>query len=514
MCPAESTKVESPLIRGLQNAAAYDHPVAEIALVETHISWVLLTGEFAYKVKKPVTLPFADFSTLERRRFLCEEELRLNRRLAPSLYLSVVPIAGSPEQPEMNGSSEPMEYAVKMRQFSQDMLLSRLIQHGGLLPSDIDGLAEETADFHGRVDVAAGETTHGSPEVIREYMEGNFRSLMEDVEDAELRTRLMAMRDWSESEWGRLKPVFIERQRNSFVRECHGDLHLGNMILHSDRDERRVVLFDGIEFNADLRWIDVMSDAAFCIMDLADRGRRDFAHRFLNAYLENTGDYAGLDLLSFYLVYRALVRAKVAGIRLHQTGLGPEESHRQLGKLISYLDLAETYTQRETPQLIITHGLSGSGKTRGTQPVLESLGALRLRSDVWRKRIGGLEPLASSHSRLEADLYSPEMTAGTYRKLEQLADAILRAGFSVIVDATFLLRRQRDAFRDLALRRDVPFRILSFQASRAILERRVRSRGGDASEATAAVLEYQFQHVEPLENDEVELAEVINTETL
>jgi hypothetical protein len=233
---------------------------------------------------------------------------------------------------------------------------------------------------------------------------------------------------------------FTTRKLTGYIRECHGDMHLGNMVLVDDR----VVIFDGIEFNDAFRWIDVASDVAFLIMDLEDRGRPDFAHRFLNGYLEATGDYGMLRLLPFYLTYRALVRAKVAGIRLGQSSLSAEETAQAHEEFVSYLDLAERYTRPWRPRLFITHGVSGSGKTRHTQPLVEAIGAIRLRSDVERKRLFGLAPLEKSSGQRARDLYTAEATQRTYASLAQQAAGVLQAGFPVVVDATFL-RRAHDA---------------------------------------------------------------------
>ncbi len=227
-----------------------------------------------------------------------------------------------------------------------------------------------------------------------------------------------------------------------------------------------MVIFDCLEFNDNLRWIDVASDVAFLTMDLEDRGRPDLAHRFVNGYLEATGDYGLLALLPFYLTYRAMVRAKVAGIRLGQSDLSAQEAEHTRQAFGSYLDLAEQYTRPSRPRLLITHGLSGSGKTFATQPLVDATGVIRLRSDVERKRLFGLAPLERSSSRSDVDLYAPDSTQRTYAHLAQQAARVIEAGFTVLVDATFLKRAQRDAFRRLAARLGVPFTILACRAQR------------------------------------------------
>lgn len=501
------------LIQNLQNPSAYNHPVTDIEVIETHISWVLLTGEFAYKIKKPVRFPFADFSTLEKRRFYCREELRLNSRLAPSFYLDVVPITGTLEQPVMNGPGEPIEFAVKMRQFPPESLLSLALQRNSLIPEDIDRLACNIAEFHQRSRNTPPKSQFGTPTKIQQAMQENFQSLVEDVEDPILVESLQALREWSEAEFDRFRKELQTRQQQGFVRECHGDLHTGNMFLLES--PRQIVVFDGIDFNEDLRWIDVISDAAFCVMDLADWGRADLAHRFLNAYLEATGDYAGLTLAPFYLVYRAMVRAKVADIRLHQQGLSGDEIRRQQRDLAGYVELAKSYTHPSPPHLLITHGPSGSGKTFATQSLIDNLGAIRIRSDVERKRMHQPPSHSDSNSDIAKNLYSPEISLQTYAHLSDLALSILQNGFTVVVDATFLMKRERNQFHALANQLAVPFHILSFQVSRATLERRIRSRQAqenDASDADVDVLAWQLKTLEPLGENEAASTIVVNTD--
>jgi hypothetical protein len=480
--------------------AAYPERVSRIEMLETHISWIFLAGEFAYKVKKPLDLGFVNFSTLERRRHFCEEELRLNRRLAPDLYLDVLPIGGTAENPRIGGTGTPIDYCVRMRRFPQERLLSQLVAAGELRPEHVDNLARQVAEFHARIPTAEPASRFGTPETVAEPIRANFARLdrPENAESAELIKRL---REWCERELANCENELIARKRNGFVRECHGDMHLGNMIL-ADED---VTIFDCIEFNPDLRWIDVISEIAFCTMDLEDRGRVDLSRRFLNAYLEWSGDYAGLVLFPLYFTYRALVRAKVAQLRREQGKLSDDESERLARELSNYLRLAEKSTVKQQPFLAITHGLSGSGKTFGSQVVVEQLGAIRLRSDIERKRLAGLAPLADTLSGVGSGLYSSAFSRRTFDQLAELAAAIVKAGFPVLVDATFLKRTDRKQFRALAASLKVPFLILDFPADEATCRERIRRRTqarADASEATAAVLEHQLRIREPPDDDE------------
>ena len=435
--------------------------------VDTHISCVLFDHGVAYKIKKAVRFPFLDFSTLAKREFYCREELRLNGRLAPSIYLDVVPITGSVGAPVIGGSGPAIEYAVKMREFDQDGLLSRAIERDELTTERVDELAGVVAEFHTQTAVAAGGTPYGEPAVILKDARDNFAAL----------GGVDALRDWTEREAKRCARVFEARKRDGFIRECHGDLHLGNIALV----DNRVTLFDCIEFNPAMRWIDVMSDVAFVVMDLRDRRRGDLAARFLNTYLERTGDYAGLEVLRFYVVYRAMVRAKVAALAGQSAGVD------------SYVGLATRETAPAQPSIVITHGVAGSGKSTRARALVDA-GAVAIRSDVERHRLFG------------AGVYTAASTAATYRRLADLAKTIVLAGYTVVVDATFLKRAQRDLLHAVATDLRVPFVIADCTAPVAVLRDRIArrlERGTDASEATADVLMQQLSTEEPLAMDEL-----------
>lgn len=482
------------LIANLQLPGAYSHQVDEIELRETHISWVLLTGEFAYKVKKPVQFPFLDYSTLEKREAFCHQELRLNRQFAPDIYLDVVPITGSPSQPNMDGDGPAIEYAVKMRQFDERGLLSELVARDELQAEHIDRLAERLAEIHQQAKPAELSSSFASPQEAYSEAIENLDVLEQcGISDE----RIVVLRTWTDDAFQRLNSEFHQRKQNGFVRECHGDLHLRNVVLLGDKIE----LFDGIEFNDAFRWIDVMSDAAFLEMDLTDQGCETWAHRFRNRYFARTGDYAGLAVLRWYLVYRALVRAKVAALRIQQEQNTGENIETERSELSQYLDLATTYSKTTHPTLMITHGVSGSGKTTGTQQIVEQCGAVRVRSDVERKRILGVEEQAATDSKLNQGAYSEDTSAQVYQRLLDVCRIGLKSGFSVIADATFLHAADRMRFQKLAKQLDVDFCILPFEAPLEELRQRIQQRarsGNDASEATIAVLEAQLEHQDEL----------------
>lgn len=503
---------DDTLIRALQDSRLFDHPVMSFTVVETHISWVLLTGERAYKIKKPVDLGFLDFSTLAKRKHYCEEELRLNRRLAPQFYLEVVPICGSAATPQLRGDGEVIEYAVMMQQFPGEAQLERVAAAGRLLPRHIDNLAETVADFHARVDVASAELRYGEPLRVLQPVLENFDYLDACCTNLDDKDALAGLQYWCTTSHTRLTPLLQQRKAEGFVRECHGDMHLANMFLWQDK----VMLYDCIEFNPELRWIDVISEIAFLTMDLRDRDHVALARRFLNRYLQHTGDYAGLALLDFYQVYRAMVRAKVACIRLHQSHLNEQQRRQAQQDTLQYLQLARQFTRPTSPALLITHGLSGSGKTFLTQALLEAMDVIRVRADIERKRLFGYAALASTGSAPNQGLYTPAASEQTYARLAGLARVVIDAGYTAIVDAAFLSRSRRDAFHQLALELKVPFLILNFQASEPTLRERIMARtaaGHDASEADLQVLAQQLQTREPLGEDELPYCINIDSET-
>ena len=457
---------------------------------------MLLAGDDAWKIKRPVRLPFLDFSALQTRHRLCEEELRLNRRLAPELYLEVVPITGTARSPRLGGSGPAIEYALHMRRFADGALLAERLAAGDLPPRLIDRLAARLAAFHRDAPAADAASPWGRPDTVAT----DLRNVIERLAPLLGERRAAAMprlRAWAEREIAALREPWRQRREQGWVREGHGDLHLANVVVLGDA----VTAFDCIEFDPALRWIDVQADIAFLVMDLLAHERADLAFRFVDRYLEASGDYGGLAVLRVYVVYRALVRAMVSALRPAAAA--------------DYLGLAERWLEPPGARLLITHGVSGSGKSHVAERLLEAASAIRVRSDVERKRLFGMAPLAASDSAVGAGLYGDDASARTYARLRDLASIALRAGWPVIVDATFLRAADREAFRRLAREHDAPFTILHCQAPPAVLHERVarrRQRGDDASEADRAVLARQLASAEPLTASEQHDAIVLDTQ--
>lgn len=482
------------LIEALQNPALYPHPVEGFEVIETHISWVLLTGTYAYKLKKPVDFGFLDFSTRESRAHFCHEELRLNQRTAPQLYLEVLAVTGSLDAPQLGGDGPVLDHVLKMRQFPQSGLLSNVLARGELTAAHIDQLAEQIAELHAKARHVPNEHSLGSAEAVMAPVRQNFEQIRPHLDEAGDLSQLQHLEAWAEDTFARLKPLLDQRKTDGFIRECHGDIHLANVTLLDGRP----VLFDCIEFNEPFRLIDVISDAAFLAMDLEDRGLKSLSARFINTYLELTGDYDGLTLLPFYKAYRAMVRAKISLFRLT-----PEQSSDERAAILrqyrDYAGLAESYSSVPTRFLAITHGVSAVGKSHVAERLVEAFGAIRLRSDVERKR---LFPAAA-----EAELYSSDASRATYARLHALAGSILQAGFPTVLDATYLKQDQRQAAHAVAERLGVPFLILDCHAPQEVIATWLAERqaaGSDPSDATLEVIGNQERSREPL--SEAELA--------
>ncbi len=474
---------------------------AKVTQIETHISTVLLVARQAFKIKKPVDFGFLDFSTLPLRRHFCEEELRLNRRFAPQLYQRVVSICGTVEAPQLDGEGEVIEYMVQMARFDQQQTLDQRIADADFRADQIDQLADSVAHFHQLIAVADGSAPFVQPEVVRQAMEQNFEQIgpLQTVLPESIQQQLDTLAQWSRQHYSQLLPLLQLRLKQGFVRECHGDLHLGNIALIDDEP----TLFDGIEFNDAFRWIDVISDLSFLWMDLLNHRQECYAYRLLNRYLEVSGDYAGVELLTFYAIYRAMVRTKVDLFRLAQMEAETDEYRQLIDEVVALVELASRLMQQRCRFLMITHGVSGSGKSYASQQVVESFRAIRIRSDVER-----LRRFPDPQQR-----YHAEATAQTYQTLHQLAAQLCVCGHTVVLDATYLKRAQRQQAAAAAEESGCRWLILDLHCNEEELVRRIEARlqqHDDPSEADEMVLRQQLQHRQRLSDEEQQAAVVVH----
>ena len=483
------------LIERLLEPAAYPHPTAGIRLVETHISWVILTGPFAYKLKKPVTLGFVDYGTLDLRRRSCVGEVAVSGRFAPELYLGVVPITGTAAAPRVDGDGPPLEWAVKLVQFDEADRLDARFEAGRLTAADCRTLGAAIAATEERLPVAGPETPWGTADAVLAAAAINLAALRAELPEAA--AAVDGLGAWLRERLATHGPLLAARKAAGRVRACHGDLHLANVVLH----EGRMTPFDAIEFNENLRWIDVANDVAFLTMDLQSRGRPDLAAQVVSSWAEAADDHAALSLLPIYEAYRAIVRGSIAAIRAGQGSAAAR------AEALRYLDLAGRLTRRRRPALVVTCGVSGSGKSTVAAELVGALPAVRIRSDVERKRLAGMRATdRPGDDEAAAALYGEARTRLVYERLAALADASLAAGVSVVIDAACTKRWQRRLLADVARARGVPLVVIAFDLPTAAAMARVEARragGEDPSDASADVVRAQVAAMEPIGDDEV-----------
>lgn len=447
-----------------------------VEMIETHISWVMLAGDFAYKLKKPVTFPFLDYGSVARRHFFCKEELRLNRRFSPALYIDVEALPGSEE------------WAVRMHRFDEASRLDHVCARGALSPEHITQLARTIDRFQTSAPLLPASADWARPEALIQQCLDNFSALGSFVPEESI--LLSRLKEWTEETYGRQRERILMRRQNGRVREGHGDLHLANLVLLKGE----IVPFDCIEFSEALRWIDVASEVAFTYVDLLAHQRPDLAGWFINEWLAFSGDYDAMFVLRFYALYRAMVRARVAAI------LGKKD------EALIYLKLGAQLIEPDQLKLTITFGPSGSGKSFASRHLIfnnRSASLIRVRSDVERRRLLGGRADEGGHSPVNGGIFDSKSNSLTYAYLANRSDDLLKANWSVVVDATFLERKRRAVFQALADHRQATFSILACDAPLETLRSRIQSRRGDASEATVDVLEEQLSKMERLESIEL-----------
>ena len=502
------------LIETLLNPETYPHPVEVITTIETHISIVFLTGQYAYKLKKPVNFGFLNFSTLPFRKKFCALEVTLNRRTAPELYIGIEKVININNKvclepvsdfDETTTSPDIIEYLVKMKQFDPNMVLGRLLNQGYLDNSMISALTLQVSEFHKVAQAVDLESDYGNPEIQLKPMLDNFPSLESYFNNESTKQDLHELLNWTNNQFSVHKPMLQQRKQQGFVRACHGDLHLDNITLIDGQP----VLFDGIEFNEYFRWIDVISDLAFLLIDLDFRNQHATSYKILSQYLSQTLDYNGLYLLNFYRVYRTMVRAKITALRAEQLPSKSLEKQHIEQTALNYIQQAISYTKEsKAPKCILLQGVSGSGKSYFANQLLEEVGdfkAIILSSDRIRKSLYGID----QHERLsgseQQNLYSAEMNQKTYHALAENARICLELGFNVIIDATFLKYHHRDKIYQMASMTDADALLFSIEASTETASQAITLRqllNNNPSDAGVEVMEHQKKRFEPPRHNE------------
>jgi aminoglycoside phosphotransferase family enzyme/predicted kinase len=499
------TKVNLPvLIQQMLQPGFYPHEVTEpIQLIQTHISYVLLTGEYAYKVKKAVNFGFLDFSTLEKRKHFCQEELRLNQRGAAEMYLEVLPVTVVNRQHQLGGTGKAVEYALKMRQFPQEFLFSTLFEQGKLKESHLEDLGKVVAQYHAQSTTNDYISSFGQVPQVRAAIDENYQQTGKYIGGPQTHQQFQETKKYTDGFFVERPELFVNRVKNNYIRECHGDLHLRNIAIWNDK----ITLFDCIEFNEPFRFVDVMYDVAFTVMDLEARQSPELANAFLNTYVEQTGDWEGLQVLPLYLSRQAYVRAKVTSFLLDDPNI-LDSAKEEAGKTATaYYKQAWDYTQPQLGKLILMSGVSGSGKSTTGKYLARQLQAIQIRSDAVRKHLGGIPVW----QRGGDDLYTPEMTEKTYNRLLNLGITLARQGFNVILDAKYDKQHLRQEVIDQGSKYQLPVQVIYCTAPLEVVRERLSKRTGDIADATVDLLTSQFQQAEPFTPEEKPYVQIWDT---
>lgn len=496
----------STLIKKLQNPELYSHDVKmPIETIQTHASIVFLTGNYAYKLKKPVNFGFLDYSTLEKRKHFLTEELRMNKELAPDLYLEVLTISCANDELNLSGEGEIIDYLLKMRQFPQDCLFINLFKAGNLQESHLEELGKVVADFHQTAKTNDYIRRFGEIDVIKQSIDENYQRTEKYISIAQTQKQYDETKQFTDCYFVTNQEFFEQRIKDNKIKECHGDLHLKNICLWNNK----IQLFDRIEFNEEFRFVDVMFDVAFTVMDLDARNRQDFSNIFLNTYVENTGDWQGLQVLPVYLSRQAYVRAKVNSMLLDDPDIAPEEKQEATQTAANYYHLAWQYTQQHQGQIIMMSGLSGSGKTTVAKYLAKHINGILIRSDAVRKHLAGI-PLNQSGND---EIYSETMNQKTYHKLIKFGAIVAQQGFTVILDAKFDRHLWRESVINLAKKDKILLTILHCEAPIETLSDRLSQRSNDISDATPNLLKQQQEQAESFNQVELDYLKILDTTT-
>jgi aminoglycoside phosphotransferase family enzyme len=486
---ADEPRSQEDVIAFLEAPESYPHPVSEVVRADTHAALIFLAGDRAYKLKRAIKLPYLDFSTVEKRRLVLQRELEINSQTTPELYLAVSPITydRATGALELGGEGPAVDWVLVMRRFEESTLLDRLALRGEITGDVIPQLASEIEHFH-----------RNAIAIKNGVWLPTLAQIVNDLEDAlcgdAARAAGLQLRPYIESlrqELARQTPLLVERENQGFVRRCHGDLHLKNIVLLEGKPR----LFDALEFSEELATIDVLYDLAFLLMDFWRRGLKAEANGVFNSYLQKAAipELRGVALLPLFLSLRAAIRAMTG---LHGLPFKDGEARETaFQEIASYGSLAASLLEKQPTQLIAIGGLSGTGKTLAASQIAPFIGAapgaVHLRTDVERKLMYGV----AMDTRLPASAYTPASRDEVYSRICEKAGAVLDAGRSAVIDAVFPEGSSRCLPRGIAKRAHASFAGFWLEAPAGLLRERVSRRAGDASDANAAVLDQQLETV-------------------
>ena len=480
---AEARPALPPMVAALLHPEAYRHPADRLTLHESHASWVILAGPYAYKIKKPVDLGFLDFTTPERRAANCADEVRLNRRLCPDLYLGVVEIVERDGAYGVGGPGRPVEPAVWMRRLPETGMLATLLARGCVSRGLVRRIARQLVEFHATATTGPGVDEYGSLATIRANWDENFAQTIGFVGRTLTRDTYRKIVAYVDDFVREHADLLERRAREGYIRDGHGDLHAGSICV----ERGRVHLFDCLEFAPRFRCADVAAEVAFLAMDLDHHGRADLGAAFVDAYIQRSGDRDLRLLLDFYRCYRAYVRGKVLGLRLNQPDLSAEIAAEIEAEARAYFDLAWAYAGGlGGPTIVVTMGLPASGKTTLARGLARHLGLVHLSSDVMRQQLAGVKPTDRRIEAFGQGIYGGSLTRRTYAALRHRAAQWLRRGYSVVVDATFGQPAERAAIQAVAARTGAHLRVLVCRTDEATICQRLVARAGAADAVSDA----------------------------
>jgi len=458
------------LVRALLEAEAYPETTGKIELVQTQMSFVFLTDEFVYKVKKAVNLGYLDYTSLDKRQFYCQREVELNRRLCFEVYLGVVPITRDRGAILVAGKGEVIEHAVKMRRLPQEAMMDVLLADNRVSAEMVTRMAQKLAAFHQQAETNANISTFGQVDTITQNTEENFAQTEKYIGSTISPDKYQHIKDYTDSFIQENAPLFDKRIARGRIRDCHGDLHAAHICFTDD-----ICIYDCIEFNDRFRYCDVASEVAFLAMDLDHYGRADLSRSLVNAYVDESQDRELPELLNFYKCYRAYVRGKVESFKLDDPYIAPAEKRHTLEIANSYFDLAHAYT-RSRPMLFITTGLVGTGKTTLAQALAKRLGLIVISSDVTRKQLASIPITEHRFEEFDTGIYSLEFSRKTYAQMFSQAKNILSEGRSVIIDASFTKAEERLKAKRLAEEMGADFFIIECTLDEESIKQRLARR--------------------------------------
>jgi uncharacterized protein len=460
-----------PLIRALLDPSVYPHPVPRVELVQTHISYVLLAGDYVYKIKKPVNFGFLDYSTLTKRRYYCGQEVRLNSRLCPDTYLGVVAIRGENGNVSFAGRGRILEYAVKMRRLPEERMMNRLLEKDAIAAGMIRAVAERLAAFHRTAETSERDARAGDQAIRRAWRE-NFDQWAALVGHTLTAKQDRILRCFGEAFFARKSAVLARRVTQLRIRECHSDLR-SDAVCFTDG----LCIFDCVEFSRRIRLVDVARDVGFLAMDLEYRGHRELADAFIDDYMRLSGDEDLREVVDFYKCYNACVRAKVDGLLIGEAEVPASKRRAARNAARRYFDLACSYATELPPALlVITCGLPGTGKSTVVRRLAARTGFTMFSSDVVRKETAGLPPEEHQYEAFGEGIYARDYNERTYAELLRRARPVLLEGRSVILDASFIRRSDRKAAARLAMETGAQFACILLDATPEIVRRRLDRR--------------------------------------